>query len=145
MFKSILIPVDGSKLSLKALSYGSKLAESSGAKLTVMTATPEFPTIIGGEGYMISPLSSKQWDAMIEKRSDAIKQRVNKQLNGTPYEFTSMTSDYPYAAIISVAKKRKCDLIVMASHGRRGLSAMLLGSETTKVLTHSTIPVLVCR
>jgi len=145
MFKSILIPVDGSKLSLKALSYGSKLAESSGAKLTIMTATPEFPTIIGGEGYMISPLSSKQWDAMIEKRSDAIKQRVNKQLNGTPYEFTSMTSDYPYAAIISVAKKRKCDLIVMASHGRRGLSAMLLGSETTKVLTHSTIPVLVCR
>jgi len=145
MFKSILIPVDGSKLSLKALSYGSKLAESSGAKLTVMTATPEFPTMIGGEGYMIAPLSSKQWDAMIEKRSDAIKQRVNKQLNGTPYEFTSMTSDYPYAAIISVAKKRKCDLIVMASHGRRGLSAMLLGSETTKVLTHSTIPVLVCR
>lgn len=145
MFKSILIPVDGSKLSLKALSYGSKLAESSGAKLTIMTATPEFPTIIGGEGYMIAPLSSKQWDAMIEKRSDAIKQRVNKQLNGTPYEFTSMTSDYPYAAIISVAKKRKCDLIVMASHGRRGLSAMLLGSETTKVLTHSTIPVLVCR
>jgi len=145
MFKSILIPVDGSKLSLKALSYGSKLAESSGAKLTVMTATPEFPTMIGGEGYMIAPLSSKQWDAMIEKRSGAIKQRVNKQLNGTPYEFTSMTSDYPYAAIISVAKKRKCDLIVMASHGRRGLSAMLLGSETTKVLTHSTIPVLVCR
>jgi len=145
MFKSILIPVDGSKLSLKALSYASNLAESSGAKLTVMTASPEFPTMIGGEGYMITPLSTKQWEAMIEKRSDAIKQRVNKQLKDVPYEFTSMTSDHPYAAIITVAKKRKCDLIVMASHGRRGLSAMLLGSETTKVLTHSTIPVLVCR
>ena len=145
MFKSILIPVDGSKLSLKALSYASTLAQSSGAKLTVMTASPEFPTMIGGEGYMVTPLSTKQWDAMIEKRSDAIKQRVNKQLKGAPYEFTSMTSDHPYAAIITVAKKRKCDLIIMASHGRRGLSAMLLGSETTKVLTHSTIPVLVCR
>lgn len=145
MFKSILIPVDGSKLSLKALSYASILAQSSGAKLTVMTASPEFPTLIGGEGYMVTPLSTKQWDTMIEKRSDTIKHRVNKQLKDAPYEFTSMTSDHPYAAIITVAKKRKCDLIVMASHGRRGLSAMLLGSETTKVLTHSTIPVLVCR
>ena len=145
MFKSILIPVDGSKLSLKALSYASGLAASSDAKLTVMTASPEFPTMIGGEGYMVTPLSTKQWEAMIEKRSDAIKQRVNKQLKDAPYEFTSMTSDHPYAAIITVAKKRKCDLIIMASHGRRGLSAMLLGSETTKVLTHSTIPVLVCR
>ncbi|MFY8063046.1 MAG: universal stress protein, partial [Usitatibacteraceae bacterium] len=62
-----------------------------------------------------------------------------------PFEFTSVTSDQPHEAIINLAKKRKCDLIVMASHGRRGLSAMLLGSETTKVLTHSKVPVLVCR
>lgn len=115
MFKSILIPVDGSKLSLKALSYACTLAQLSGAKLTVMTASPEFPTMIGGEGYMVTPLSTKQWDAMIEKRSDAIKHRVNKQLKDAPYEFTSMTSDHPYAAIITVAKKRKCDLIVMGA------------------------------
>jgi nucleotide-binding universal stress UspA family protein len=145
MFKSILVPVDGTKLSLKALAYASKLAESGGAKLTVMTALPEFPTMIGGEGYMVTPLSTKQWDAMIQKRSDAIKAHATKQLKAAPFEFTAVTSDHPYDAIITVAKKRKCDLIVMASHGRRGLSALLLGSETTKVLTHSTIPVLVCR
>jgi nucleotide-binding universal stress UspA family protein len=145
MFKSILVPVDGTKLSLKALSYASKLAESGGGKLTVMTALPEFPTMIGGEGYMVSPLSTKQWDTMIQKRSDTIKEHATKALKSAPFEFTSMASDHPYDAIITVAKKRKCDLIVMASHGRRGLSALLLGSETTKVLTHSTVPVLVCR
>ncbi len=145
MFKSILVPVDGSKLSLKALSYASKLAESGGAKLTVMTALPEYPTMVGGDGYMVAPLSNKQWDSMIEKRSDTIKATVTKHLKDAPYEFTALTSDHPYDAIITVAKKRKCDLIVMASHGRRGLSALLLGSETTKVLTHSSIPVLVCR
>jgi nucleotide-binding universal stress UspA family protein len=145
MFKSILVPVDGTKLALKALSYASKLAASDGAKLTVMTALPEFPTMIGGEGYMVTPVSTKQWDKMIQKRSDAIKAQATKQLKDAPYEFTSVTSDQPHEAIISVAKKRKCDLIVMASHGRRGLSALLLGSETTKVLTHSKVPVLVCR
>ncbi|MBC7622402.1 MAG: universal stress protein [Aeromicrobium sp.] len=145
MFKSILVPVDGSKLSLKALIYASKLASTSGARLTVMTALPEFPTMIGGEGYMVAPFSTKHWDDMIQKRADAIKARTTKQLKDAPYEFTSVTSDHPHDAIISVAKKRKCDLIVMASHGRRGLSALLLGSETTKVLTHSTVPVLVCR
>lgn len=145
MFKSILVPVDGSKLSLKALGYAHKLVASSGAKLTIMTASPEFPTMVGGEGYMVTALSTKQWDAMIAKRSDSIRERVTKELKGTPYEFTVMTSDLPYDAIIKVAKKRKCDLIIMASHGRRGLAALLLGSETTKVLTHSSIPVLVCR
>jgi nucleotide-binding universal stress UspA family protein len=145
VFKSILVPVDGTKLSLKALSYASKLAASGSTKLTVMTALPEFPTMIGGEGYMVTPVSTKQWDKMIQKRSDAIKARAVKQLKDAPFEFTSVTSDQPHEAIINLAKKRKCDLIVMASHGRRGLSAMLLGSETTKVLTHSKVPVLVCR
>ncbi len=145
MFKSILVPVDGSELSLKALNHASMLVQSSGAKLTVMTASPEFPTMRGGEDYMVTPLSTQQWDEMIERQTDAIKERVNKHLKELPYEFTAVPSDHPYDAIISVAKKRQCDLIIMASHGRRGLAAMLLGSETTKVLTHSTIPVLVCR
>jgi nucleotide-binding universal stress UspA family protein len=145
MFNSIIVPVDGGKLSLKALKYASKLAAAHDAKLTVMTALPEFPNMVGGDGYMVAPLSTKQWDSMLKKRSDAIKATVTKQLEDAPYEFTSVTSDRPYDAIITIAKKRKCDLIVMASHGRRGLSALLLGSETTKVLTHSSIPVLVYR
>ena len=145
MFKSILVPVDGSKLSLKALDVADRLAATCAAKLTVMTASPDFPMIVGGEGYMVTPLSAKQWDDATQKRADSIQKQVTKQLKTTPYEFVVLTSDHPYSAIISVAKKQKCDLIVMASHGRRGLSALLLGSETSKVLTHSSIPVLVCR
>jgi nucleotide-binding universal stress UspA family protein len=145
MFQSILVPVDGSKLSLKALSLASKMASSCSAKLTVMTAAPEFPTIIGGEGYMVTPLSTKQWDTALAQRNDTIKARVAKQLKDAPHSFETVISDQPYEAILRVAKKRKVDLIVMASHGRRGFSAFLLGSETTKVLTHSNIPVLVCR
>jgi len=145
MFKSILVPVDGSKLSLKALGLASKLAAEQGAKLTVMTANPEFPTIIGGEGYMVTPLSTAQWDDALARRTSAVRERVTKHLKDAAFVFEATVSDQPYEAILALAKKRKCDLIVMASHGRRGLSALLLGSETTKVLTHSNIPVLVCR
>lgn len=145
MFKSILVPIDGSKLALKAVAMAGKLAASSGAKLTVVTALPSFPTIVGGEGYMIAPISAKQWDDVIEKRSNSIKQAATKQLKDVKFDFLEVASDQPYAVIIAAAKKRKCDLIVMASHGRKGLSQLLLGSETTKVLAHSTIPVLVCR
>ncbi len=145
MFNSILVPVDGSKLALKALDVAAKLAASSGAKLTVVTASPDFAAIVGGEGYMVTPVTAKQWTDATKKRAEAIKQQVAKRLKATAFEFVAMTSDHPYEVIIQVAKKRKCDLVVMASHGRRGFSALLLGSETTKVLTHSTIPVLVCR
>ena len=145
MFKSILVPIDGSKLSFKALDMAAKLATAHSAKLTVLTATPDFPMIVGGEGYMIKPINAKQWGTATQRRSELIAEQVAKLLKEVPYTFTAVTSDRPYDAIIRVAKKRKCDLIVMASHGRRGLSALLLGSETTKVLTHTTIPVLVCR
>ena len=94
---------------------------------------------------MITPMDARQWRNAGKQRAEAIEKQVAKQLKTVPHEFTAVTSDHPHDAIIRVAKKRKCDLIVMASHGRRGLSAILLGSETNKVLTHSTIPVLVCR
>ncbi len=145
MLKSILVPVDGSKLSFKALDMAAKLATFHGAKLTVLTATPDFPMIVGGEGYMIKPINAKQWGTATKRRTESIAEQVAIQLKTVAYTFQGVTSDRPYDAIIRAAKKHKCDLIVMASHGRRGLSALLLGSETTKVLTHSAIPVLVCR
>ncbi len=145
MFSSILVPVDSGKLSFKALNVAVKLATVHGAKLTVLTATSDFPMIVGGDGYMFTPINAKQWGDANRRRIESIAEQVAKQLKTIPYTFQAVTSDRPYDAIIRAAKKCKCDLIVMASHGRRGLSALLLGSETTKVLTHSTIPVLVCR
>jgi nucleotide-binding universal stress UspA family protein len=147
MFKNILVATDGSKLSMKAVDEAIDLAKDMGAKLTAVIATPSYPMVYGGEGYVFPMTAPSEWDeamkadsakkfAAIEKRAKAKQQAV---------EFVTVKDDQPHNAIINIAKKKKSDLIVMASHGRRGVSALVLGSETTKVLTHSKIPVLVCR
>lgn len=147
MFKHILVPTDGSKLSLKALDVAAGLAKTTGAKVLVLHVAPNFPTMVGGDGYMISPITPKDWDISIAKQTARIRDQVEKRAKGkaVAVQFASVSVDQPYVGIIDVAKRKKCDVIVMASHGRRGFSAMLLGSETTKVLTHCKLPVLVCR
>ena len=127
MFKHILIPTDGSKLSVKAAKQAVKLAKSLRAKVTGFYAAPDYNQTYYGDGYILSAI---EVEAEVEK---------------VPCEVFHSISDSPYEAIIDAARKKKCDLIVMASHGRRGLSAVVLGSETQKVLVHSKIPVLVCR
>ena len=103
--------------------------------------------MVGGDGYMISPITPKDWDISIAKQTARIRDQVEKRAKAKAIavQFASVSVDQPYVGIIDVAKRKKCDVIVMASHGRRGFSAMLLGSETTKVLTHCKLPVLVCR
>ncbi len=147
MFKHILVPTDGSKLSLKALDLAAGLAKSGGAKVSVLYVAPTFPTMIGGDGYMVTPMSAKEWDTSIAKTTVRIRDVVEKRAKAkaVAVQFLSAANDQPHVAIIDTAKRKKCDLVVMASHGRKGLSAFLLGSETTKVLTHSKLPVLVCR
>jgi nucleotide-binding universal stress UspA family protein len=145
MYKSILVPVDGSKLSYSALDEAGELCRALGAALTVVTSNPAYPTVIAGDGYMVEPITPKQWQASVQARDERVAKDVAKRLKGLPHTFVAVSSDQPYEGILHMAKKRKCDLIVMASHGRRGLAALILGSETTKVLTHSKIPVLVCR
>lgn len=155
MFKHILAPTDGSKLSLRALEMALGMAEAHTAKLTVMTVVAPYPPLYAGDGYMISPLTVTDWQAATEGQKKAIEESVDKcvakwnksRTSGLPAtpRFVVVENNNVYEGIINVAKKGKCDLIVMASHGRRGLSALLLGSETNKVLTHSTISVLVCR
>jgi len=127
MYKHILVPTDGSPLSAKAVKQAVAFAKSVGAKITALHVSQEFRQMMD-EGYALL---------------DGVKSSANAadvQCDGV-----AVVNNLPYDAIIKQAKKAKCDLIMMASHGRKGLSSILLGSETAKVLTHSKIPVLVVR
>jgi nucleotide-binding universal stress UspA family protein len=147
MFKHILVPTDGSKLSVKAAKQAVKLAKTLGAKITGFYAAPDYSSTYYGDGYILRAPSAKaqaeESQRLARKCLSTIE--VEAGVEKVPCEVFHVISDSPYEAIIDAAKKKKCDLIVMASHGRRGLSAMVLGSETQKVLIHSKIPVLVCR
>jgi nucleotide-binding universal stress UspA family protein len=140
MYRHILIPTDGSPLAQKAVIHGLALAKSVGAKVTGLTVEAPFNV------FEMVP------QELLEHEKDA-KAHATYILNGVietakaagvPCETIQVEHNHPYEAIISTAKDRGCDLIVMASHGRSGMAAVLLGSVTNKVLTHTNIPVLVC-
>jgi nucleotide-binding universal stress UspA family protein len=148
MFKHILLPTDGSKLSDRAVQRGIELAEAVDARVTAVHVVLEF-RMMADESFVL-PTSvdlksryEKEAKARALKMLDKIAARA--QAAGVAYEGVVVVGETPYERIIETARKRKCDLIMMASHGRRGLSALLLGSETSKVLTHSKVPVLVVR
>ena len=147
MFKHILVPTDGSKLSVKAAKQAVKLAKALGAKITGFHAAPDLGSTYYGDGYILRAPSAKTQAEFAQKQArkclSAIE--VEAEVEKVPCEVFHVVSDSPYEAIVDAAKKKKCDLIFMASHGRRGLSGLVLGSETQKVLVHSKIPVLVCR
>ena len=147
MYKHILVPTDGSKLSVKAAKQAVKLAKALGAKITGFHAAPDFSSTYYGDGYILRAPSAKGQAEFAQKQArqclSAIE--VEADVEKVACEVFHVVSDSPYEAIIDAAKKKKCDLIFMASHGRRGLSGLVLGSETQKVLIHSKIPVLVCR
>ncbi|HEY4807511.1 MAG TPA: universal stress protein [Roseiarcus sp.] len=145
MFKHILIPTDGSDLSRKAILYGVQLAKESGAKVTGLTVTEPYQP--AGMDTVFIPMDEGDYEEQSRVLSEkAVEQvKIAAQAAGVPCETIREIHDQPYRAIIDAAHALGCDLIVMASHGRRGISALLLGSETVKVLTHSTIPVLVYR
>jgi nucleotide-binding universal stress UspA family protein len=147
MYKHLLVPVDGSALSLKALDSAAGLATALGAAITVVTVSPPFPMMVAGDGYVLDLNSPSEWETSIERHAVKVRQAAEKRAKSknVTIKFISVVAEQPYEGIINTAKKAKCDVIVMASHGRKGLSALLLGSETTKVLTHSKVPVLVCR
>ena len=148
MYKHILLPTDGSTLSEKAVKQCIRLAKSIGAKITAINVAPEYQMMMD-EGYVMpnAPLLRKRFEEETGKRSKKLLAEVKASASaaGVDCDSVSVISGVPYDAIIKQAKKAKCDLIMMASHGRKGLSSILLGSETAKVLTHSTIPVLVVR
>jgi len=147
MFKHILVPTDGSEFSQDTVRRAVSFAKEAGASITAFYAKPEFPVTYYGEGVLIDTTSPEKFAELAESQAQEILGFVENLCKeaGVPCDKLSTTSDIPYEAIIAAATQSECDLIFMASHGRRGLASLLLGSETQKVLTHSTIPVLVYR
>ena len=144
MYKHILIPTDGSDLSKKAIKQGAAFAKSLRAKVTVVTVTPTFYAV-ADEPLMFTAIEEYRKDSAARAKKLLDVARSAAKAAGIMFEGVHAVNDQPYAAIISTARRKGCDLIYMASHGRKGISALILGSETNKVLTHSKIPVLVCR
>ena len=147
MFKHIFVPTDGSELSRATAQRAVSFAKEAGARITVFFAKPEYPIAYFGEGALIDPTTPEKFAEMADQQASDYLEEVQQLCAeaGVECDAVAATSDIPYQAIIDAATAAGCDLIFMASHGRRGLSGFLLGSETNKVLTHSTIPVLVYR
>lgn len=145
MYKNILIATDGSELSEKAEKHGIALAKAVGAKVTGITVTIPLNAYAANEfAVTIEPgIFEERTARMANNRLAPIALKASEA--GVECETMRVEQDPVYSGIIETAEAKNCDLIVMASHGRRGLSGFILGSETTKVLTHSKIPVLVCR
>jgi nucleotide-binding universal stress UspA family protein len=147
MYKRILVATDGSTLSKKAVKEAIGLAASLEAALVVLNVVPRYPMSYFEGGTTVSPQEVGRIEKDWADRGQAIADAVQKSAEAAGVKAKALItkSDLVANSILAAAKKNKCDLIVMASHGRKGISRILLGSETQQVLTHSTIPVLVLR
>ncbi len=148
MYRHILIPTDGSERAHKAVVHGLALAKSVGAKVTALTVEASFNV------YDVPSSRVNRMSGAFAEYAEHAKAHAARILGGVadaakaagvPCETVQTIHDPPYEAIVATATPNGCDLIVMASHGRSGIAAVVLGSVATKVLTHTTIPVLVCR
>jgi nucleotide-binding universal stress UspA family protein len=147
MFQNILVPTDGSDFSNKAVSTAARLAHSLHAKLLVLHVRSPIESPHHVEGGALTHLGGK---IVLQEIEDEERKLLDAALeiaaaDGTAAEMAFVAGYSTHDAIIRIAREQHCDLIVMASHGRRGISGFLIGSETQKVLTHTTIPVLVTR
>ncbi len=144
MFKHILIPTDGSDLSKKAIIGAIDFAQSVGARVTAYACLPLYPYLPYAEVVVEPPADFHERS---EREARMHLDEIEQDAQRAGVECKSCTSVYPtpYLGIIDAAEKNGCDLIFMASHGRRGLGSLLIGSETQRVLTHSKIPVIVFR
>ncbi len=147
MYKRILVATDGSKLSKKAVDHALDLADLTGAEVVALKVVPKYPQTYFEGGVAVEPKEvaaiEQQWVSEAQEAVNAVQAAGQKrQVKVKPM---TVKSDLVAEAIISAAKRSKCDLVVMASHGRKGIKRLLLGSETQHVLTHSHIPVLVLR
>lgn len=145
MYKHILIATDGSELALKAVDQGLALAKALNAKATAITATASWASIATGEMGLAFPIEEYEKGCAegAAKILDAVAKRADAA--GITCQMLHVKDKFAADGIIETAQSRGCDLIVMASHGRRGLSRLLLGSQANSVVTHSTVPVLICR
>ena len=147
MFKNILVPTDGSSLSRRAIRLAVRLAAEQKARITGFFVGPEWKANLDGDTSTYRLVSPTQHAAQVRKMADQHLAVVRDAAAaaGVTCRCVHVTGAYPYEEIVRAARQNRCDLICMASHGRRGISRLLLGSETSKVLAHAGIPVLVCR
>ncbi len=145
MYKHILIPTDGTTLSDTAVDKGLAFAREIGAKVTVMMTIEPAPMVMMAMVQLTEQQNRYHQHAAEQAARHLGEALAKAKAAGVACETVQVDHDHPYQAIIETAAKSGCDLIAMASHGRRGISALVLGSETMKVLTHSTMPVLVYR
>jgi nucleotide-binding universal stress UspA family protein len=147
MYQRILVATDGSNLSKKAVTSAISLAALTGAELVALKVVPRYPQSYFEGGIVLQVGEVERIEKQWVESGQAIVEGVQKTAlaKGVKVKPVTVRSDLVSDAIIAAAKKHKCDLIVMASHGRRGIKRLLLGSETQLVLTHSHIPVLVLR
>ena len=145
MYTHILLPTDGSALSDAAVLKGLRLARLLGARVSGLHVTPEFHVLT----YRTEMLEDTREEFAADSKAHAEKYLANvvkaAKEEAVPCNVEAVSSDHPADAIVRAAERLGCDLIVMASHGRRGAKGLLLGSETQKVLTHCKVPVLVVR
>ncbi len=145
MFKHILIPTDGSALSTLAIKNGVKFAKEMNAKITGLTVTEPYH-YFAVDALQVSDTETQysiDTKARAQRHLNVLKDEANKM--GVPCELIHRVNEHPYEEIVKTAQDFMCDVIFQASHGRRGMSGLILGSETQKVLTHTKIPVLVYR
>lgn len=147
MYQRILVPTDGSKLSIKAVEHALHLADITGAELVAVRVVNRYPQAYfeGGLAMQVneSERLEKEWLEQAQHDLNQIKDMGQKRQ--VKVKTSVVRSDLIAEAIIAAAKRSKCDLVVMASHGRKGIKRLLLGSETQHVLTHCHVPVLVLR
>lgn len=147
MYKRILVPTDGSPLSRKAVRSAVDLAASLDAELVALNVVPRYPTAFFEGAISLSPEDvgrvEKQWAERGQELASSVQATAQKA--GVKARAVTMSSDLVAESVLAAVRKHKCDLVVMASHGRKGLSRLLLGSETQHVLTHGKVPVLVLR
>lgn len=146
-YSHLLVPSDGSELSQRAIAHAVSLASRLGARITFLHVQPHVPLPVGGLGEALEPRLLEALMAASLKESDRILQAATSvaETAGVPARCERVPGDLPHRGILATAQRLGCDLIVMASHGRRGLSGLLLGSETQRVLVEAPCPVLVHR
>lgn len=144
MFNHILLSTDGSDLSEKALPYAIELAKKFGSKLTVASVIDLYPYIGAIE---VMPVGMDQWQDEVRKQAEAALQRMRNRLQAVGLGCDTVVEEDAQAwrGLLAVAEKQGCDAIIIASHGRGGVGSALLGSQTSRVLSHSKLPVLVVR
>ncbi len=147
MYSHLLVPTDGSEVSVKAVHGAVAFAKEMGARITFLHARATLPVSMVGSGELLDGGTLQQLTAVAAENAEQILGEAQAVADsaGVPADHDGVIDDLPYRAILGAAERHGCDLVFMASHGRRGLSGLLLGSQTQRVLTHAPVPVLVFR